>query len=430
LKVEVNVRTILRKQNLEIGQVLPLVVLMMFSIIAMVALIIDGGMILSNRRTAQAAADAGALAGAQRACYGFNDAASVATNYAENNGATFVNLPLVTDSKVTVEATVTNESFFAKIFGINELSATATATSGCFSNRGKGVVPLAFHCQEGSIGDEHLNEHNYECIFTGLDWNTQLKPLLEGGTIQVDGKYYSKNGHNFVDNDGNPILSQIYIIMDTEKLCKPDGSLECDLTGDGKNEIKDGGERSWLYVDVNINSLVQYLVNTGPVTPITHFSHIWLSGNSGSMSSGYIKMKDDWEGNIVMVPIYNYYCDRNMGRNKDGEFNFPDDVAYCMQQAHKDPWPIEPADGDNFDHIRNDKGNYHIVTFAPFYISCISDKGECPGFQYVYKLNPDDVHKFDPVIEGYFVTDYWDLYLDSTSMCDIQVGTCIISLSE
>lgn len=418
-------RTILRKNKLEIGQVLPLVVLMMFAIIAMVALIIDGGMILSNRRTAQAAADAGALAGAQRACYGYNDAETYARSYAENNGATSVSLPLLTSSKVTVEATVTNESFFAKIFGINELSASARATSGCYSIRGKGVVPLAFHCEAGSIGVDHLNKHNYECIFTGLDWNTQLKPLLEGSSIVVDETTYFRSGNNIVDSGGIPILSHIYIVMDTDKLCQPEGDLDCQLDEDGKPLIKDGGQRSWLYVDPGIPSMTQYLKGTGPKTAITHYSHIWLSGNSGNMSGSYDQMKSNgWEGAIVMLPIYNYFC--------DGDFKKQADIDYCMDQAHAHPWPAEPEQGDNFDYVRNDKGNYHIVTFAPFYISCISDKGKCPGFQWVFKNNESnkDLHKFDSVIEGYFVTDYWDLYVDSTGMCDVQIGSCLITLSE
>ncbi|MBE0698523.1 MAG: hypothetical protein IH586_16525 [Anaerolineaceae bacterium] len=49
---------------LEKGQVIPLVIVMFLVIIGMVALIIDGAAVMSNRRTAQAAADAGALAGA------------------------------------------------------------------------------------------------------------------------------------------------------------------------------------------------------------------------------------------------------------------------------------------------------------------------------------------------------------------------------
>ena len=50
------------KQRLESGQVIPLVVIMMVAILGMVALVLDGGSLMSDRRTAQAAADAGAIA--------------------------------------------------------------------------------------------------------------------------------------------------------------------------------------------------------------------------------------------------------------------------------------------------------------------------------------------------------------------------------
>ena len=50
------------------GQVLVLVVLMLVGLIAMLALVLDGGSFYSQRRQAQLAADAGALAGARARC--------------------------------------------------------------------------------------------------------------------------------------------------------------------------------------------------------------------------------------------------------------------------------------------------------------------------------------------------------------------------
>ena len=102
--------------NLFKGQVLPLIVLMMFVIIGMIALILDGGAILSFRRTAQAAADAGALAGAQRVCRGESDWKSVAEAYAINNGASSA-VATLNGNEVTVVAVDANPSFFARIFG-------------------------------------------------------------------------------------------------------------------------------------------------------------------------------------------------------------------------------------------------------------------------------------------------------------------------
>ena len=97
----------------EKGQVIPLVVVMFFVIIGMVALIVDGGAIMSNRRMAQAAADAGALAGAQRACLGFTDAKAVAEYYATVNNDATTALATVVNKQVTVNATVQHTSFFA-----------------------------------------------------------------------------------------------------------------------------------------------------------------------------------------------------------------------------------------------------------------------------------------------------------------------------
>ena len=60
-------------------QFLPIIVNGVFVMITFTTLIIDGGFAMLNRRTAQAATDAGALAGAKRACLSQSDAKTVAT---------------------------------------------------------------------------------------------------------------------------------------------------------------------------------------------------------------------------------------------------------------------------------------------------------------------------------------------------------------
>jgi len=55
-------KTKLSIKNFEKGQVLPILVISTLVMIMMAALMIDGGMLLAHRRTAQAAADAGAAA--------------------------------------------------------------------------------------------------------------------------------------------------------------------------------------------------------------------------------------------------------------------------------------------------------------------------------------------------------------------------------
>jgi len=57
-----------RTQSKEKAQTLPILVIGILVIIMMGALLLDGGDLFLNRREAQAAADAGALAGAQQIC--------------------------------------------------------------------------------------------------------------------------------------------------------------------------------------------------------------------------------------------------------------------------------------------------------------------------------------------------------------------------
>ena len=92
----------------ENAQMLPILVVGLVAIIAMAALILDGGSLLTQRREAQNAADAAALAGARILCTGdyqtstqvaaTNQAArDAATSYAvEKNGATSVEVEIRT----------------------------------------------------------------------------------------------------------------------------------------------------------------------------------------------------------------------------------------------------------------------------------------------------------------------------------------------
>lgn len=120
----------IKYDQFEKGQMLPWIALLAFVIFGAVALVVDGSALLSNRRTAQAAADAAALAGAKRICSGYADAIPVAEAFAINNGAATVSVGL-TGKEVNVATTVTNDSFFARIFGEDQLTADAQASAGC-----------------------------------------------------------------------------------------------------------------------------------------------------------------------------------------------------------------------------------------------------------------------------------------------------------
>lgn len=427
-------KNINRDRKLEKAQVLPIVVIIMFVLIALAALIIDGGSILLNRRTAQAAADAGALAGAQRACLGKLDAKSVAEYYATVNNRATSALATVIEKQVTVKATVENPSFFAKIFGEQTLVATAEATAGCFGVKGRSVIPLAWNCRAPSVGEGPYNPE-YGCKIQTLSWKL-IGPMVDPNweppserTTSVsisdyDGnnKDYFLSGTNIVDSAGIP-AEQIYIIIDSDKICIEDdplkGVIQCDLDGDGKKDIQLGGDRGWLYLTADTSNIAAWIKDNGPHPNFSLDAHKWLSGKSGNNADIYGAMIDSgYPGEVVLIPVYNHLCDGD-----------PRTDSSCVDGAHASPpWP--QYDGaDNFSEIRNQQLNYHIITFAPFYISCVSKKGECPGFRYAQSLPKGSELTDGPVMEGYFLNDV-DVSADTEDFCSFDLGNCTISLSK
>lgn len=404
-------------KKLENGQMIPLIVILFLVLIGMVALVTDGGVIMSNRRTAQAAADAAALAGAKRVCGGFSDASYIAEAFALDNGATAVDISLHT-SEVSVQATVENTSFFSRVFGEENLTTAASATAGCYPPKGNAVVPLAWYCRANSVGGPY--DPAYGCQVQTISMNL-IGPLVGGevGSVRISDysgneREFYLNGTNVVDSAGNP-PSQIYIIMDSDKVCLEDGGeYQCDIDNDGKHDLQLGGNRGWLYLSADTSNIADSLNETHNLP-----AHIWLSGKPGVTSSVFIKMTSwGFEGQVVLVPVYNHICDGD-----------PRTDAACVNAAHASPpWPHFTG-SDNFDEIRSKNDNYHIIAFEPFYITCIDKNGNCPGLNYAKDLNIVDKKDKIPVIEGFFLSDV-KLTPDSTQSCSINLGNCQVSLSE
>jgi len=418
------------KRHHEKGQVIPILVIGLFVSVIMAALLVDGGALMANKRQAQAAADAGALAGAQRLCTGQLDWKTVAETYAENyNGATHADANSnLEKTEVTVVAEITYSSFFASIIGYPTLTASADATAGCYTVRGSDVVPIAFYCRKDAIGEVNPTEGKYECVLWTLDWATQLSPILKGSTVKIGEKDYYLVGTNIVDSDGKPPLKYQYIIIDDDKVnndvCESEGgSIKCDIDvpPDGKDELKFGGNRGWLYLD-GVNSILSY-VKKGPKTAIEIVDHKWLSGDPGVEASIYGEMITAYAGKIVLVPIYNYLCPGD-----------PRTDQTCIDEAHIPDWPPLPENGDDTQHVRSKSNNYHIIEFAPFYVSCVAkNDGDCPGFKEFQKILAADEPSIDlksqSVVEGYFISNY-EVPIDPTHSCALDLGNCIIMLSD
>jgi hypothetical protein len=424
----------------ERGQVIPLVILLMVAIVGMMALLLDGGTLMSNKRTAQAAADAAAMAGASELCYSTGaNPLDVARTFAMANGATSVDAQYVS-TFVSVTVAMTEESFFSKIFGQDELTTVAEASAGCFPPEGNALMPIAWSCRPpvgGTVFDAGKG-----CQITSLDWEGLLEPLVSGSVSQIaipgnDGFFVMDDG-NIVSSSTGQTPSQIYIIMDEisthdETICKEDletsdplydTAITCDLDGDGKHDIEGAGNRGWLDLSgggggaAEIRQWIRFGFDS-VISP-----HTWLSGQPGQQNSNFQAMRDYRVGDIVLIPVFNAICDDK----------HPLTTAACMAAAHASPFPAEPASGDTA--VSDKKPMFHIITFAPFYITCAHVKHSeyCPGFELAQAMNPDPKHPGKstigdniPAIEGFFLENV-DISLDISQTCDVNLGNCTVSL--
>ncbi len=427
---------ILRKRGLEKGQVIPIIVIMFFAIVGMTALILDGGSVMVSRRSIQAAADSGAMAGATELCYSTGaDPLTVAENFAANNGATTATAEYV-GGAVKVTATMTYDSFFAKVFNQDNLSASAEATAGCFPPSGNNLLPVAWSCRPPVGGG--VFDSDKGCQIMALDWNNLLRPLLENevSTISIPGNdgLFEKVGDNIRNVDTNKPPSQIYIIMDAistnkETICKEnldpsdplyDTAITCDLDGNGKMDIEGAGNRGWLDLDGGggganeLKDWVRYGFN-GTILP-----HTWLAGEPGQKTAVFPVVRDFRVGDVMMIPVFNALCD-----NKNPLSN-----QACMDAAHASPFPPEPpVTGDIADS--GHKPNFHIITFTPFYISCVHVKktDDCPGFELAQAMNPSVIDDNIPAIEGFFLENV-NVQLDLLQVCGVNLGNCEVSLMD
>ena len=446
---------------------LPIVVIGLIVMIAMAALILDGGALMLNRRAAQNAADAGALAGGRLICLNKSKAEIIAeaNNYAiTQNGAdtTTTSDYDPTLRIVTVTSRLVRESFFAKIFNQQTLSTGAVAKSGCFGSKGNYLMPLAWSCRP-PIGPG--TEVGKGCKMQTLEWDTQLEPLVKKkeSNVKIDDIVYTLGGDglNSLVGPGPGYLppSKIYIVMDVlpinnapkndsdyiEVICRESlepifppldksnlkwlawsTAIDCDLNNDGRMDIEGGGNRGWL--DLNnggggTSEMVDWITN-GPSIPIA--DHTWLSGNPGAKTPVFEAMKTYRQGTVVLVPVFNAFCnDSNPLQN-----------STCLTSAHSSPWDVEapvPAGGDI--DSADKTPNFHIISFAPFYVSCVHTKkaDNCPGFNWAQSINNDggkDVIKDNTMsVEGFFVTNYKSP-VDITNLCTLNLGNCQVSLIE
>lgn len=117
--------------NRESGQALVLIVVLLLGLLAVLALVVDGGHIYLQRRLGQNAADAGAMAGARVLAYNgtVNEARLAAQEYAvERNQADRCDV-IIDGTRVTVIAYKDVAMTFARVVGLQRVTISARATA-------------------------------------------------------------------------------------------------------------------------------------------------------------------------------------------------------------------------------------------------------------------------------------------------------------
>ena len=411
----------------EKGQSIVLIVISLVGLIAMAALIVDGGNAYLNRRNAQTAADAAVLAAAYEKCV-LNtpdlDLQTIVDEYAvTQNGADSATYSVDYPSgyfkgRISVETTIIEKTFFAKVFNQPTVTVKADAAAGCFlPASAENIIPVAWTCRQavgGSTNDcfiKKIQHSDWNAIVAtlGKDW-FKTKPasasdplhLLDDGTHGSPSTYY--------DNSGGPM---IYLVMDDDSfdmsLCQEaglGGIINCDFDDDGYYDIEGGADRGWLYLDGVGSSDLSTIMRTG--YPDVLELPQWFPGKSG-VSASVFDAAEDIKFRISLLPVFNALCedtyDHSLTTDCPTEYQTGDLIAQTAGSAGSQPF-------------------YRVPGVAAFVITCVSKvtSDYCPGKELAgLKHNVS-------TIEGYFIEGF------STNaqigQGGFDLGVYVLSLTE
>jgi len=444
----------LTKYHIKKAQALPLFAIALLVMIAMAMLVLDGGMSYLNRRSAQAAADAAALAGAQAQCADLPQATvfAKAQTYALDNGATWATPSIDADGNVLVKAGVNRNSFFGPVFGNYQDNAQAEAAAGCCSpSTGSGVLPVAWTCRKPVIGSAGNSD---DCEERLLGYTTAYVPMKNRDLTNFVAPtppltYWDKN-NNYAGTVSDPTTlpanffqnywldEYIYIIMDSAKTyddttyaCSPLGTMDCDINKDGRNDILGGGDRGWLSLDggIGTSDMVSLIHDVAHNLRQSNVSiHTWLPFVEGDKAPIFTEISEELLGKIVDVPVFNTICPS--GTN-------PLTNSACQNNAHNPPNGF--PGGPELYPYPMPKPQAHVISFAHFLVTCVDPpdphgpKTPCPARKAGEVKDPitkkAPFSPSDKTIEGYFI-DMPDENPNNTGCGGADTGTYIMTLTK
>ncbi|HSQ17050.1 MAG TPA: pilus assembly protein TadG-related protein [Anaerolineales bacterium] len=381
----------------EHGQNMIIIAVLMVVLIGLSALVIDGGLGYAKRRQAQNAADAAALAGADIMCGGGSSDAVRATarEYLLSNGASepalgdiIVSGSSGMDNTITVNASVTHQTFFAGIFGAEDITATASATAGCFVPCISTILPVAWACHP-PVGE--LPGEACEIVYSDLEGtDPEIYVVMDG--IKV--------GNDVIDACQDPATGL------------PENALDCDVNPeDGIIDVFLGGERSWMDLNGGGGGGLAGWVEDGFPYPIN--LPTWFAAEEGDKVNVF-QATESRLGEIVLLPVFDNFCPVDPRTSASCTYGpvdiFPGTPGF---PGYNPARPGDTAENPNQTFFR-------VASISAFRITCIQAPSvplppgvttRCPGLQSVIDANPDiftnnGIINSTVSIEGYFVQDY------------------------
>ena len=382
----------LNTRRIEKGQSLVIVTLIVVAIMAVLALVIDGGMMLASRRKAQVAADAAALAGARAYCLESNistaqaNAAAAITDYAiARNEAESVSAQYGSVGRVvTVTTQLDFNTFFAHFIGQPVITVEAEAAAGCFTpNTADGPLPIAWACRPPIAGDSADDDD------VGDEGDSGMNCVDEAITRETLDTYLAN------PLPSGQIYPELYIVMDAattasveDYVCSPAGNVDCDVDNDGTNDFNllPGGDRAWIDLTGGGGGAAQLRRWIAGTEQVELRTHTWVETQSGVANSIYQAVDDFAVGQVRIVPVYDIVCTQ-------GNPN-----TYYTGDIHPGVIVVPGGVGKTY---------YHIISFSAFYITCVDAPGasnNCPGHENAVDngIFADNMK----TIEGYFISGW------------------------
>lgn len=361
------------------GQSIVIVALIMLALVGLTALALDGGYAFWDRRIAQNAADAGALAGAYELCSNTltPDVNGVASSYVIKNKGLVNEVSWNTGTKtVSVTTDVSFDSFFAGVIGYDVITVTAKAVAKCSPACGaQGVLPIAWSCAVPVGGvttntcelkfEDHPADANPGCQWNEDNYYIVADTRSSADDVQCADPYPAPGGTGFID---------------------------CDINDDGTNDLDllMGGSKAWLDLtgqsgSSDLREWIQYGF------PGTVKVHVWYPAQTGAVDRLYQDTETYHNGDIVAIPVYNYFW-----RGDPGQTSNPNWHTSPQDGCVPEPCPPGNTSADY----------YHVISFAAFHVTCVYSGGSspnCPGRNWMITNDPTLDGKGLKTIEGCFV---------------------------